>query len=167
LHPIIGLTRVFDTDTPQDSAETLSRYKTGMKQRTGLIAKVVIAGALLSLAIYALPLGKINPVMATYSRHQSGKNQLGNGERKAWVAQAPTIMNGVMAPLNSLRLMKRAIAASPTVDTSDVPILAILQEPIKTTGLGPIQIGMTKAEVNAVGLTLVPIDGSGLGECQY
>lgn len=83
--------------------------------------------------------------------------------------QAPILFQAVVAPLNSLRLMKRALisnsnAASPF---NDLPLLAILNEPLKTTGLGPIHIGMTLAELEATGLTPLAIEGSGQDTCQY
>lgn len=82
--------------------------------------------------------------------------------------QAPTLLQGVVAPLNSLRLMKRALAQTEDPDSqTSLPLLAILNAPLKTTGLGPIQIGMTLEDLEEVGLTPIAIEGSGDGACQY
>lgn len=89
------------------------------------------------------------------------------GRRAIYAPQSSTIMQGVVAPLNSLRLMKRAIAASPESNTSTVPLLAIFNSPIKTTGLGPIGIGMSLDELEAAGIDLLPINGSAQGKCSY
>ncbi|NJL44986.1 MAG: hypothetical protein HC922_03030 [Leptolyngbyaceae cyanobacterium SM2_3_12] len=81
--------------------------------------------------------------------------------------QANTLLQGVLAPLNSLRIMQRAIAASPESNAGEVPTLALLNAPLKTTGLGPIRIGMSLAEVNAAGFTLNPLEEAGNGSCQF
>lgn len=82
--------------------------------------------------------------------------------------QAPILLQGVVAPLNSLRLMKRALAVAEDPNNRiDLPLLDILNEPLKTTGLGPIQIGMTLDELADTGLTPIPIEGAGQGACQY
>lgn len=73
---------------------------------------------------------------------------------------------GVIAPLNSLPIMQRAIAASDIPEVSEVPALAILNAPLKTTGLGPIRIGMTVEEVKETGLKLAPMQESS-SKCQY
>jgi hypothetical protein len=59
------------------------------------------------------------------------------------------------------------LATSPESNASEVPALALLNEPLKTTGYGPIRIGMSLNEVPETGLKLVPIEDSGVGECQY
>jgi hypothetical protein len=84
-----------------------------------------------------------------------------------YAPQARWIWEGVMAPLNSLPVMQRAIAAASTSDAIAVPTLAILNEPLKTTGLGPIRIGMPIKEVSKTGLALTPVEGSSSSECQY
>jgi hypothetical protein len=135
-----------------------------MKQRTSIItAAVGVTGVLMGLGIYGLLLGPSAPVMATHPTAQSGSGT----KYSVYRPQAPTLLEGVVVSLNSLRLMKRAIASSPDSQASDVPMLAILNEPIKTTGLGPIQIGMSLDEVESAGLTMVPVEGSDRGECQY
>lgn len=83
-----------------------------------------------------------------------------------YTPQAQWVWEGVIAPLNSLPLMQRAIAASSKSDANAVPNLAILNEPLKTTGLGPIRIGMTLDEVGETGFKLTPLEGSS-SECQY
>ncbi len=134
-----------------------------MKQRMTILAWAVAAGALLAGVAYALLLGQPNRVMATH-----GEVQTDTQDQPIWyVSQASILLSGVIAPLYSLPLMKRAIAASPDFNASDVPALAILNEPIKTTGLGPIQIGMTTAAVAATGLALEPVEGGDQGECRY
>jgi len=84
-----------------------------------------------------------------------------------YTSQAQWIWEGVIAPLNTLPLMQRAIAASSASDATEVPTLAILNEPLKTTGLGPIRIGMPVDEVEETGLELTPVEGSSSSECQY
>lgn len=82
--------------------------------------------------------------------------------------QAPILLQGVVAPLNSLRLMKRALAVAEDPNNRvNLPLLDILNEPLKTTGLGPIQIGMTLDELEATGLTPLVMEGMGQGACQY
>ncbi|MFH7241656.1 MAG: hypothetical protein ACHWZW_02290 [Spirulina sp.] len=82
--------------------------------------------------------------------------------------QAPILLQGVVAPLNSLRLMKRALAVAEDPNSrTGLPLLDILNEPLKTTGLGPIQIGMTLDELADTGLTPIAMDGLGQGACQY
>lgn len=77
------------------------------------------------------------------------------------------LLEGVLAPLSSLRIMQRAIAASPDSNASEVPTLALLNAPVKTTGLGPIRIGMSLAEVRAEGFALLPIEGADNGDCRF
>jgi hypothetical protein len=84
-----------------------------------------------------------------------------------YTSQAQWVWEGVMASLNTLPLMQRAIAASSALDATEVPTLAILNEPLKTTGLGPIRIGMALEEVDETGLELIPVEGSSNSECQY
>ncbi|MFQ4135492.1 hypothetical protein PGN35_004160 [Nodosilinea sp. PGN35] len=81
--------------------------------------------------------------------------------------KAGTLLNGVLAPLSSLRVMQRAIALAPEADVTTVPTLALLAAPLKTTGLGPIRIGMDLDELRAKGLTPVLIDEASNGQCQY
>ncbi|NJL49064.1 MAG: hypothetical protein HC929_18405 [Leptolyngbyaceae cyanobacterium SM2_5_2] len=135
-----------------------------MNQRITSIAWVVAAGAILAGVAYALlPLGQDQRVMATRARVEAQSHN----QPIRYTSQASTLLNAVIAPLNSLPIMKRAIAASPDFNADSVPTLAILNEPIKTTGLGPIQIGMTTADVEQTGLVLEPVEGSSRGECQY
>jgi len=87
-------------------------------------------------------------------------------EKLLYAPQAQSVWEGVMAPLNSLPVMQRAIAAAANPATTKVPTLAILNEPLKTTGLGPIRIGMSVDAVSETGLKLTPTQGSGR-ECRY
>jgi hypothetical protein len=139
-----------------------------MKQRIGLVTVILAAGALLGVSS-ALPLGHSPSALATHPKASPSKSQAGPaaGQPILYTAQASTILHGVIAPLNSLRLMKRTLATTDRDRPSDVPLLALLNEPIKTTGLGPIQIGMDLNEVAEIGLTPVPMEGSGQGTCQY
>jgi hypothetical protein len=84
-----------------------------------------------------------------------------------YIPQATTLLNGVLAPLNSLRVMQRAIALAPGADVDTVPTLALLAAPLKTTGLGPLHIGMDIDHLEAVGLTPLPIAEASNGVCQY
>ncbi|MFZ4639534.1 MAG: hypothetical protein ACOYMP_03885 [Nodosilinea sp.] len=81
--------------------------------------------------------------------------------------QASTWLAGAMTPLKSLRLMQRQIATSGDAEASKIPTLSLLKAPITTTGLGPIRLGMSRTEVEALGFKLLPIEGNGKGECQY
>ncbi|MFM7221787.1 MAG: hypothetical protein ACKO21_16550 [Nodosilinea sp.] len=81
--------------------------------------------------------------------------------------QSTILLQGAITPLTSLRLMQRAIAAASTPQVTEVPTLAILNAEITTTGLGPIRVGMTKAEIEDLGFTLLPIPETGNGGCQY
>ncbi len=84
-----------------------------------------------------------------------------------YTLKADTLLTGVLAPLNSLRVMQRAIASAPGTDVATIPTLALLAAPLKTTGLGPIRIGMDLDDLPARGLTPVAIENSGNGECQF
>ncbi|MEB3290864.1 MAG: hypothetical protein VKI82_13180 [Leptolyngbya sp.] len=102
--------------------------------------------------------------MATYPQAQA----MSGVTAPIYRPQAPVVLQGVVAPLNSLRLMYRALAkASDTDNIQGQPLLAVLNEPLKTTGLGPIQIGMTLEELEATGLTPIPMESQGQGACQY
>ena len=82
-------------------------------------------------------------------------------------AKAETLLNAVLAPVQSLQIMQRAMANAPDADVETTPTLALLAAPLKTTGLGPIRIGMTLDDLRDQGLTPVPIENTGSGECQY
>ncbi|PSR18315.1 hypothetical protein C8255_07965 [filamentous cyanobacterium CCP3] len=81
--------------------------------------------------------------------------------------QASSLLNGVLVPFNSLRVMQRAIALAPRGDIDRVPTLTLLAAPLKTTGLGPIRIGMDLDDLEAAGLTPVAIAEASNGQCQY
>lgn len=129
-----------------------------MKQRIGIIAAVI-----------ALGLGLGQGLLSARPQRMNGSSSAAGSVQRQTIHTSPssTILQGVLAPLNSLRLMKRAIATSTEGSTSTIPLLAILNEPLKTTGLGPIQIGMSVAELEDTGLDLAAIDGSDRGECSY
>jgi hypothetical protein len=84
-----------------------------------------------------------------------------------YAPKADTLLNAVLAPLNSLRIMQRAIASAPGANIDAAPTLELLTAPLKTTGLGPIRIGMELDDLQAKGLTPLPIEKAGNGECQY
>ncbi|MFM7529932.1 MAG: hypothetical protein ACKO63_15855 [Nodosilinea sp.] len=124
-----------------------------------IVAGVFAGASLLGVGLYGLSF-RFRPADWTEPRQGAGL--------PAIVAHHSTILlQGAIAPLTSLRLMQRAIAASSTPEVTEVPTLAILNAPITTTGLGPIRIGMTKAEIEDLGFTLLPISETGNGDCQY
>lgn len=94
-------------------------------------------------------------------------DQISKRQAYLYTPQAQRVWEGIVAPLNSFPVMQRAIAASSTSEATEVPTLAILNEPLKTTGLGPIRIGMTVSEVSETGLKLLPMEGNRSSECQY
>lgn len=132
-----------------------------MKQRIGIIAAVIAVGLGLGQGVLGARTQRTNGLPSTAVQANSAHR------KTIYTSQSSTILQGVVAPLNSLRLMKRAIATSSEGNTSTIPLLAILNEPLKTTGLGPIQIGMSVAELEETGLELAAIDGSDRGECSY
>ncbi|QQE64509.1 hypothetical protein GFS31_11900 [Leptolyngbya sp. BL0902] len=125
---------------------------------------MITLAAVAGLGVIALPQSIAPQAMA---RHPNGSANASTPS-PVYRLQAPTVLQGVVAPLNSLRLMKRALANAADSDSRmSLPLLAILNEPLKTTGLGPIQIGMTLADLEEAGLTPIAIEGSGQGVCQY
>lgn len=132
-----------------------------MKHRIGPLALFGMVVAMAGIGATALPQGIAPQAMAKPANHSTANPSV-------YLLQAPILLQGVVAPLNSLRLMKRALAQSGEADgLASLPLLAILNEPLKTTGLGPIQIGMTLAELEDVGLTPIAMAGSDNGACQY
>ncbi len=120
--------------------------------------------ALIGLWAETFPHGIAPQAMATYPQAQAPTVP----PALVYQPQAPMVLQGVVAPLNSLRLMKRALAKVADTDTTEsLPLLAILNEPLRTIGLGPIQIGMTLEELASAGLTPIPMEGQGQGACQY
>jgi hypothetical protein len=128
-------------------------------------------------------LGAIAALTALAGFVTAGYGQRPQGEAQAILAQASTVptaatlpyyssqasavLDGVLAPLSSLRVMQRAIALAPGANADTVPNLALLAAPLKTTGLGPIRIGMKLDDLRAKGLTPVLIEESSNGQCQY
>ena len=124
-----------------------------------IMAGVFAGAALLAVGLHGLSL-RFRPADWTEPRQRAGLSAI--------VAHHSSILlQGAITPLTSLRLMQRAIAASTDPQIAEVPTLAILNAPITTTGLDPIRIGMTKAEVEELGFTLIPIPETGNGDCQY
>jgi len=83
-------------------------------------------------------------------------------------SRASGLLAGVLEPLFSLRVMQHALAVSPESGVDNVPALALLRASVKTTGLGPIQVGMTIEDVAEAGIDLVPLEQPvGDGICQY
>lgn len=138
-----------------------SNGQKSMKQHIGQLASLAIAlGAGLSLSLSL-------PERSAQANDRSSPRVLA-AEPSIYRLQAPIVLQGVVAPLNSLRLMKRALATSdPNNPLSSLPLLAILNEPLKTTGIGPIRIGMTLEDLEETGLTPIAIESSGQGACQY
>ncbi|MFM7469973.1 MAG: hypothetical protein ACKO5P_00445 [Nodosilinea sp.] len=91
---------------------------------------------------------------------RSSAATIGQHQASAWLA-------GALTPLKSLRLMQRQIASSGDNQAGKIPILSLLKAPITTRGLGPIRLGMSRSEVEALGFKLLPIEDNGKGECQY
>ncbi len=140
-----------------------------MKQRIGQLAVFTMA-AMVGGWFTVFPQGGATEAMARPASGQpdSRSTAISSTTPSVYLPQAPVLMQGVVAPLNSLRLMKRALAkAGDASALVDLPLLAILNEPLKTTGLGPIQIGMTLDELEEIGLPPIPLEGSGDGVCQY
>jgi hypothetical protein len=105
-----------------------------------------------------------NVAQATHDRSATVTASQGAAYYKA---KADTFLAGVLVPLRSLQVMQRAIILASGVDIDAVPTLALLAAPLKTTGLGPIRIGMDLDDLRAEGLSPVAIDEASQGECQY
>jgi len=130
----------------------------GRQQRLGVLAAIAAAASLVGLAAVG------------YGQRPTGVAQAtapAATQRSLYTPKATTLLNGVLAPLSSLRVMQRAIALAPSTDVATVPTLALLAAPLKTTGLGPIRIGMRLDALRKAGLTPVPIADASNGQCQY
>lgn len=128
------------------------------------MAAIAVVTSLMGLVAVGYGQQSQGLAQATYGKPTSGSA----GQSSAhYAAKADTVLSGVLIPLISLRVMQRAIALAPGTDIDTVPTLALLTAPLKTTGLGPIRIGMDLDDLRAAGLTPVPIDNAGNGECQY
>ncbi|WOD38129.1 hypothetical protein [Nodosilinea sp. E11] len=136
----------------------------GKQQHPGTVAAIAGAIALIGL------------VTAGYSRQPRGVAQAIHSQApiaatpskaSPYLAKADTLLTGVLAPLSSLRVMQRAIALAPGTDVDTVPTLALLAAPLKTTGLGPIRIGMQLDDLRAKGLIPVTMADASNGECEY
>jgi hypothetical protein len=143
-----------------------------MKRSKVTVAAITALGVLLSVALGNLHRQTQARGLADLSKQaradgESGPVQPAKLQGYFYITQAQSVWAGVVAPLNSFPIMQRAIAASPTSDAQQVPGLAILNAPLKTTGLGPIYIGMAVDQVSQTGLTLEPVSGSSSSECQY
>ena len=119
------------------------------------------------MGLVALGYGQQPRGVAQATHGQAAAASTAPNQSAYYAPKADTLLNGVLAPISSLRVMKRAIALAPGVDIDTVPTLALLAEPLKTTGLGPIRVGMTLGKLRAKGLTPVMIDEASSGECQY
>jgi hypothetical protein len=126
--------------------------------------QILIAGAFAGLALLGTALYGVFSVPRSGNRSDQAQP---SGLSTIITHQSTTLLQGALTPLTSLRLMQRAIAAASTPQVTDVPTLAILNAEITTTGLGPIRIGMTKAEIEDQGFTLLPVPEKGNGDCQY
>ncbi len=136
------------------------------------LAFIAVLGFLLPLA--GLSLNRQTQARGISDSSEAGKLQVSQSSDQftkvqgfLYAPQARWVWEGVVAPLTSLPIMQRAIAASSNLEATAVPTLAILNEPLKTTGLGPIRIGMTVNKVSETGLKLTPLEGSSSSECQY
>ncbi|MBD2105892.1 hypothetical protein [Nodosilinea sp. FACHB-13] len=135
----------------------------GKQKRRGALAAIVVFTSLVGL------------VAASYGQRSQGEAQAILAGTTATTAQAlpsyspqaGVLLDGVLAPLSSLRVMQRAIALAPGVNADVAPTLALLAAPLKTTGLGPIRVGMEIDNLRAKGLTPVLIEDASNGQCQY
>jgi hypothetical protein len=142
-----------------------------MKRSKVTLAAIAAAGLLVSLVVVSLnrqtqARGPLEAPDQSQSALQSAGKVAESGGF-LYSPQARWVWEGVVAPLNSLPVMQRAIAAASVSEASEVPTLAILNAPLKNTGLGPIRIGMAVEEVSETGLKLTPVEGSSSRECQY
>jgi hypothetical protein len=127
-------------------------------------AQQIIAGVFAGLVLLGAGLYGVLSVPRTAGRADPVQR---DGLATIITHQSTILLQGAITPLASLRLMQRAIAAASTPQVTEVPTLAILNAEITTTGLGPIRVGMTKAEIEDLGFTLLPIPETGNGGCQY
>ncbi|MBE9156931.1 hypothetical protein IQ265_08825 [Nodosilinea sp. LEGE 06152] len=134
----------------------------GRQQRLGAITAIAVTASIAGLA--AVGYGQRPAAQATYSQTTAAPAP---EQPFYYRPKASTLLNGVLVPLNSLRVMQRAIALAPEADVDRAPTLALLAAPLKTTGLGPIRIGMDLEDLEAAGLTPVTIAEASNGQCQY
>lgn len=135
----------------------------GKQQRLAVMAAIAAATSLVGWV-----------AVGNYGQRSIGVAQANRGQgiapavgRSYYISKADALLNGVLAPLTSLRVMQRAIVLSPGVDIDATPTLALLAAPLQTAGLGPIRIGMALEDLRAVGLTPVSIAEASNGQCQY
>lgn len=131
----------------------------GRQKRLGAVAAIAATASIVGLA--AVGYGQRPAAQATYGQTTAAPEQL------YYRPKASTLLDGVLVPLNSLRVMQRAIALAPGADADRAPTLELLAAPLKTTGLGPIRIGMSLEDLQAKGLKLVTIAEASQGQCQY
>ncbi|MGB3199740.1 MAG: hypothetical protein WBA99_02490 [Nodosilinea sp.] len=135
----------------------------GRQQRLGVLAAIATATSVFGLV--AVGYGQRPTEVALSTDTQvAGSPAAG---RSPYIAKATTLLNGVLAPLSSLRVMQRAIALAPETDVDGAPTLALLAAQLKTTGLGPIRIGMDLEDLEAAELNPVLIAEASSGQCQY
>lgn len=136
----------------------------GKQKRRGALAAIAAVTALVGLVTAGYgqrPQGESQAILA-------GASTVPTAQALPYYSpQASKILDGVLVPLSSLRVMQRAIAQAPGVDADAAPTLALLAAPLKTTGLGPIRIGMDLDDLRAKGLTPVLIEDASNGQCQY
>ncbi|MGF1518191.1 MAG: hypothetical protein ACFCVB_10350 [Nodosilinea sp.] len=136
----------------------------GRQQRRAAMAAIATTTTLMGLV--ALGYGQ-QPRGVAQATHGQATAPAGLKQAAYYAPKADTLLSGVLAPVNSLRVMQRAIALAPGVDVDTAPTLALLVEPLKTTGLGPIRVGMGLDKLRATGLTPVVIEEASSGECRY
>ncbi|MGB3312540.1 MAG: hypothetical protein WBG32_10030 [Nodosilinea sp.] len=136
----------------------------GRQQR--LVVLAAIAAATSFFGLVAVGYGQRPAEVAQATAGQSTA-VFAAGQSPQYITKATTLLSGVLAPLKSLRVMQRAIALAPETDIDATPILALLAADLKTTGLGPIRIGMDLEDLEAAGLTPVAIAEASNGQCQY
>jgi len=104
------------------------------------------------------------PSLASPSNRASG-DATGTDSERTWAYPALSLLQGVTAPLVYLQTIQQAMAISEQPASQAGATLATAK--VTTTGLGPIQIGMTLDQVEEQGIELVPMDGVETKDCQY
>ncbi|WP_088429578.1 hypothetical protein [Halomicronema hongdechloris] len=104
------------------------------------------------------------PSPALPSNRASGDSAATDSDR-TWAYPALSLLQGVTAPLVYLQTIQQAMAISDQPASQTGANLATSE--VTTTGLGPIQIGMTLDQVKQQGIELVPMDGIETKDCQY
>ncbi|MBE9110266.1 hypothetical protein IQ273_12675 [Nodosilinea sp. LEGE 07298] len=136
----------------------------GRQQRLGVLAAIAASTSFFGLVAVGYGQRPTEVAQATYGQTATAPTAR---QSPHYTAKASTLLSGVLAPIKSLRVMQRAIALAPETDIDATPTLALLAADLKTTGLGPIRIGMNLETLQETGLNLVAIAEASSGQCQY